>query len=209
MIYVYAIADDPDVPLGQQPGLDGSPVQVLVTGGLAAICSRHARIEPGAHLRALQQHHGVVEAAMSHCTVVPTRFGTSFSDDDALADLLWVRQVQLTRLLADLRGKVELALRIHGVDGGPGDDSFDDLHANLSGLAAAAVLSRRRADAMSAAYLVDRAGLPSFQRSSARIVGAHTKWRASLTGPWPPYSFVNATELPPLSDKTTVGCSHG
>jgi hypothetical protein len=190
MIYVYAIVSEPRLALGSLAGLAGAPVEVLDLSRIAALFSCHDGFPPEAAIDALQRHHRVVEAAASTGTVVPTRFGTTFRGLDDLEQVLIARQDRLAGLLRALRGKVELALRmcISPRIGAP-DDVAKGLLAQLASKAAATVINRREAGMTTAAFLVGGDEVSSFQRCTADLLGNRPEVRASLTGPWPPYSF--------------------
>jgi hypothetical protein len=192
LIYVYAIADDPRLQLARPPGVDGAPITTLVNGPLTAICSLHDQLQLGSSAEELWQHQRVVEAAMERCTVAPTRFGSVLPTPGTLEQILEARRGPLTRLLARLCGKVEVALRARVIEEGAHDcgGALDHVHGALAGRAAATV-RRHDDDAMTAAYLIEAAHLSSFAEETARVVGAHPEVRVSLTGPWPPYSFVD------------------
>jgi hypothetical protein len=196
MIYVYGIVDKPDLDLAAQPGLDDAPVEVLAVRNIAALGSFHTSLAPEARLDSLRQHHRVVEAAMAGGTVVPARFGTLFADRYALDEVLTERRDQLAPLLRELSGKVELALRARvcaapGAGGGAPDELLDRMFGTLARQSVSYVFSRRGPGTRCAAYLVAKDDVPSFQQSTARLMGGHPTVQASLTGPWPPYSFTD------------------
>jgi hypothetical protein len=205
MIYVYGIVDRPEVELGFQVGLEGARLEVraahpMAIRPIAAIVSFHDQLPRQARLDALQQHHRVLEAAMTNCTVLPTRFGTTFADVGALERALTARQDQLAGLLGMLHGKVELAVRTRvSSQSGDRDDALDErvdrLFSALASQATAAVVNRREPGTMTAAFLVPEDAVQSFQQATARIIGDRPAVRASLTGPWPPYSFTDTAVL--------------
>jgi len=196
LIYVYAIADDPRLQLARPPGVDDAPIATMANGPLTAVCSFHEHLELGSSAEELWQHQRVVEAAMERCTVAPTRFGSVLPASRTLEEILEARRESLTRLLTQLKGKVEVALRARVVEEGAHDcgAALDHLHGAMSARAAATV--RRHHDGtMTAAYLIDAAHLSGFAAETARVAGAHPEVRLSLTGPWPPYSFVDPAAL--------------
>jgi hypothetical protein len=68
-----------------------------------------------------------------------------------------------------------------------------ELHAPLDGLAAASVVRDRAAPpaVLVAAYLVDAVAVEDFRRHAQSIAARHEDMQIHLTGPWPPYSFVD------------------
>lgn len=66
-------------------------------------------------------------------------------------------------------------------------------HANASRLDDEA--DDRQAASAAAAFLVPRDGIVAFQEIVGEVANAHPHLALICTGPWPPYSFVNAGEL--------------
>jgi Gas vesicle synthesis protein GvpL/GvpF len=68
------------------------------------------------------------------------------------------------------------------------------LHEPLAAFAAGARRWRVRApgEVLRAAYLVDRAAVPGFRAGVERLQRRHPGTAILCTGPWPPYSFVEA-----------------
>ena len=76
--------------------------------------------------------------------------------------------------------------------------SAEEIHAVLSGLAAASLLRPPQAPQLSAqsgqmilnsAYLVDAESAGRLEEAVASLASQHPAVRVELTGPWPPYSF--------------------
>src|SRR4051812_20334255 len=114
-VYVYGVvaAEGPRVAL--PPGVGGSrPLLHRRSGdGLAAIVSPIRDAAPHATKRDLRAHEEVLRAALDvRDPVLPLRFGTVYRDSAELEEqLLAPAAVELQRLLAELRGCVELELR--------------------------------------------------------------------------------------------------
>jgi len=82
-----------------------------------------------------------------------------------------------------------------------------ELCAALVSQATASRLDAEPADrqGMSAAFLVPRDRLASFQAIVGRIADAHPELALLCTGPWPPYSFVSASAAEPAAMRSGDG----
>jgi hypothetical protein len=109
--YVYGIVrGDGAAPAGK--GIAGAPLELVGGEEVAALTS----VAPGEYLEAgredLLTHSRVLEATLDQGTVLPMRFGVVVPDDETLrARLLDGRREELLAQLAEMEGKVELALK--------------------------------------------------------------------------------------------------
>jgi hypothetical protein len=110
--YVYGIVAQAATP-PSQPGIGGAPVRLIGGHSAAALVSsvapdavRMGRSEALAHAR-------VLEAALSHGTVLPMRFGVVMDgDDEVRRRLLTAHDEELKEQLERFEGKVEVNLRV-------------------------------------------------------------------------------------------------
>src|SRR3954469_20091186 len=109
MLYVYAISESSRPP--QVTGLHDAPLRVVDAAGLSAIVSEHGDLRLEAGEDELWTHESVVEQAMGDGAVLPMRFGSSLSDEPAVAAALRTGQQGYRRALDRVRGAVELAVR--------------------------------------------------------------------------------------------------
>ena len=211
MIYLYALTES--APPGfRKFGLDDEPVRSLAISGFHVVHTSHApRFEPGATPAELWTHEAIVDELLESGTVLPFRFGTMLSDRDAVAAAVTRRADEFRRTFAELRDRVELAIRVAAVqkadDGAPRDGTEylavragtqraqDEVAAAvLTPLDALAAASRRRdadrAHVIRASYLVDRGDVPRFASAVRGLQQKHPELAVSCTGPWAPYSFV-------------------
>ena len=124
MIWVYAICERPDVPPPRRRGIAQAPLDGVREGELLAVISRHAHAPGDPALDTLWVHERVVERIMADRAVLPMRFGTKLADDDALREVLSVRQAEFLATLDRVRGRVEVGVRAMqpaGVLSGAGD----------------------------------------------------------------------------------------
>jgi hypothetical protein len=171
-------------------------------GRLVAFVQRGVEHPPAPDETALREHdRAVAELMASHDAVLPMRFGTVVESDDEVRELLARRGEELRGQLAHVRGRVEMGVRAPW-DGGPivansGGEfmrakaerraaarrAAAAVHEPLSELAVDSVLRLNpREDTMfSAAYLVEREEAGEFADRARPL--------ATVTGPWPPYSF--------------------
>lgn len=208
MIYVYAIAEA-DAELPDSAGIDDEPLYLVSEGRVAGVCSHHERVRFAPEPAALWRHDQVVEATMSGGAVLPTRFGTTFEDADALRAALGREADRLHRGLDEVRGCVELAVRVSLPVPAPAPrgSGREYVHGELARLRereaaadrtlgpleALAVRSRTgqtgRED-LTASYLVRADAVAGFTEQVRVLAQRHSELALSCTGPWPPYSFV-------------------
>ena len=183
MIALYAVTDHPAPPLP-------APLSAVAREGIAFVCG--AAPAPG-DLSAdlLWQHENLLEKLMEDRDLLPVRYGTVLTDEDAAARALVERHAELARALERVRGAVELSLRVAATEDVPWPLAHRAVHRPLSLLARDSTERPRRAagELMRAAYLVDRTAVSGFVDRVARIQLSHPELRLLCTGPWPPYSF--------------------
>jgi hypothetical protein len=196
VIELYAITDDPTPP--------DPPLRAVRCDGLTALCAPAEPLEGELTPDALWRHEGVVEALMEDRDLLPVRFGTLVSDEEAAARAVTERRDELAARLDRVRGAVELALRAHPrrPDEAPvADSGVDYMHAKARRVEAARLLHEPLAflardsvvqpgpELLRAAYLVDRQAVDGFVSLVQRLAEAHSELDLVCTGPWPPYSF--------------------
>jgi Gas vesicle synthesis protein GvpL/GvpF len=216
MIWVYAVAERPELPLPRERGLAQAPLEGVVAGPLLAVVTRHDQTPAEPEADSLWTHDRVVERVMADRAVLPMRFHTTQPDDDALRAALLPRERELCAALDHVRGRVELGVRAvaAAADGAPApagepesgrewlqrrlatDRLASAVHDPLGRLA---VAEHRRAPAapgevLRAAYLVDRGALARFGAEVERLQRELRDVDVLCTGPWPPYSFVSPPE---------------
>lgn len=217
MLYVYALVDaGVETPMPPGAGHDGAPLFTVSRGPVAAVCSRHAQLELAIEEDHLWRHEHVIEALMADRAVLPVRFGTTVADDDALAAMLEERGNEFRAALELVRGRVEIAVRAlwsppeppaDGADaeGGPGRAYLlarRDSHRAASAVAQSIHdrLAAGAADArsqvlvtprllLSAAYLVESAGVDAFLHVADDVRRRHPDVELLCTGPWPAHTF--------------------
>lgn len=212
MIYVYAITEPLPLP-DAAAGLAGAPLELISGPGLQAVYSTHASLDPKPEPEAVWTHELVIEQLMKAGAVLPLRFGTTLGDTDELGEILARDRETFGDSLMRVRDCVELAVRVRL----PGDQprhadsgrayvdarlatkrSQDSIArrtlAPLSEMATAATHQRNSADTqlVSASFLVPRDRIDQFVNMVDRLQTHHPELTLSCTGPWAPYSFVEA-----------------
>jgi hypothetical protein len=120
VIWVYAIAERPEVPLPvSTTGLAGAPLEGVCEGSLLAVLSRHVDPAQTSGVDALWKHEHVVERLMADRAVLPMRFGSQLAGDAALRRALASRHDELLSALDRVRGRVELAVHAMSAAGQP------------------------------------------------------------------------------------------
>jgi Gas vesicle synthesis protein GvpL/GvpF len=213
VIWVYAICDRPDLPPPRRRGLAQAPLEGLCEGPLQAIFTRHAGGVGEPAPDALWAHERVVERLMADRAVLPMRFGSRVTDDDALRRVLTSGSDQYVAALARVSGRVELGVRALARNGAAepvpagvtgreyvmaklnggrrAEGEAAALHAPLAALSADARRQPPRGseELLRGAYLVDRLAVARFRAAVERLQAGHPEAAILCTGPWPPYSF--------------------
>lgn len=99
------------VPLENVLGVSGNQVFLYPASDLAIIVSEHNPAEQLTQKSGMD-HARVIADCFQHSTVLPFRFGTVFSDDEALRKSIRSNQRQFVSNIEKLRGKTEMHLKI-------------------------------------------------------------------------------------------------
>lgn len=221
MLHLYGIVEPQTQCAGL--GLDGEQPASVDCGDVAAVVSEHARpLDSAPDEEALWEHERVLEALLEAGPVLPVRFGIRFADRAALLAAVQSRSAELAEMLADVRGRVEVSVRLLARNEAPEPVDEDDasfgpgaryllarlgerraaerkLEAVRARLAPLAVAERSRllprpGTPATAAFLVERNVLERFRREAGKLEQELKDVALVCTGPWPPYNFVG--ELP-------------
>jgi hypothetical protein len=212
VIHLYAF-----VPAGTAlpvaAGIGGGPLAALCVADVAAVVSTVAPdIDPALDREAVVAHGLVVERLREVAdAVLPVRFGERFGDRDELVGAVGDRIPALRESLVRVRGCAEFAVRMLTPDDPTGSAAATDgstymrqrlaaleraeavageLHEPLARWARASVATSGRDHAV--AYLVGNGERAPFEAALAAFVDAHPDVTVVCTGPWAPYSFVEA-----------------
>ena len=203
MIHVYAFADE----LGDLPpldGIDGAPLERRTIDGLEAVFSRRTGGSEPDSLRSDAIVHGKIVEALAEraAAVLPVRFTEESPSNEDLDAAVGRRAAALKLRLEQVRGCVELGLRIVAPVEVPtaatgaefmhalrdGDGAIHDLHRDLVELSREASLRRVGRDRVGA-YLLPREGVGAVQALVERFARERPGLTVLCTGPWAPYSF--------------------
>lgn len=105
------------VPFEFQVGVLGSQIFLYPASDFAVIVSEH-NPEQNLDQKSAVDHARVIAGCFKHSTVLPFRFGTIFSDDEALRRSVRSNQRQFTANVERLRGKAEMHLKVVMDDSG-------------------------------------------------------------------------------------------
>lgn len=99
------------IPLESVVGVDGNQTFLYPASDLAVIVSEH--VSPGElDPRIALEHARVISECFKVATVLPFRFGTVFSDDEALRKSVRSNHRQFSANIERLRGKTEMRLKV-------------------------------------------------------------------------------------------------
>jgi hypothetical protein len=190
--------------LGQRelPDVSGAALATCELGSLTAVVGRSGSEDA-------VRHGLVVEALLDFAdSVLPVRFGQEFEDEQALSRAVAAKRGALEAALADLRGCVEIGVRVlrdddpapaAAADGAAYMRALADreaatagLHRALLGYARASVAAGPLRLRQDTGYLVRRDTVPEFTRAVDAYVATHPELTVLCTGPWAPYSFAAA-----------------
>jgi len=111
-LYVYAIADQPDLDLPNVKGIGDMPISGLRAGDLMAVVSSIDGSTVPLSRANLLCHERVIEALMIARTVLPARFGTTTDHAGRIQKTLTINDDCYRANLERVRGRVEIALRV-------------------------------------------------------------------------------------------------
>jgi hypothetical protein len=167
------------VPMESVLGVSGNQVFLYPASDLAVIVSEHNPQE-ALNQKSGVDHARVIADCFQHSTVLPFRFGTIFSDDDALRKSVRSNQRQFLGNIDKLRGKTEMHLKIFVDDccGKELDRNFDRHFASaenvgreyLSSLRENAARTReRQTRARAVSFQMHRLFMPLDEEVSCRL----------------------------------------
>ena len=216
MIYLYAVAEALEG-LPELRGLHGAPLERRTVDGLDLVVSEHEGTAVDATEEAVLAHARVVAALVGRsAALLPARFGRGFRDEDALRDAIRGRAASLREALAQVRGCVELGVRVLREEPAPSPAPASgrafmeaklarqeeserlarELHEPLAALARASTRTVAQTPRLllSGAYLVEPREVDAFRSRVVELEAAHPELSFVCTGPWPAYSFAGGDE---------------
>lgn len=214
------------MPLTGVTGLFGNQTFLFPASDLAVIVTEH-NSEDSARMdqQAQKDHARVIADCFKHSTVLPFRFGTSFTDDDALRRSVRSNQRHFLANIDRLRGKAEMHLKVLVDDTCPGNtlrnmtvgqEYLHSLHESASRqrerqskaralsvqmhrmfLPLAEEITCKRMDSgkmlLDIAHLIDNKTIERYQNKYSSAIVQMKECKMQLSGPWPPYHFVQRT----------------
>jgi hypothetical protein len=192
-VVLYAVIRSDEVLADTGPGLSGKPLRTIHSNGLGAVVSDDDG-PPETNVNTLWAYEAVMERLLGIASaLLPARFGTTVDEDSEIEAMLAERAGELTAALQEVGGAVEIAVHPAVAEGAQAPDTGTDyMRARLA--------ERRQAEQLeTAAKGLFRASVPRSQSSTAYLVDLAnvrefveriTAQGATVTGPWPPYSFV-------------------
>lgn len=174
--------------------------ELIVVRDMAAVCaqSAYARAEPGPEQ--VEHFASVVDAYNQRGPILPAPMGVVFRSRDAVQRWLELHFVSLSDALNYVENRV--AARVHVWR--PGEPEEREVGADLAAVAAESLRILRHAAVasvplrmekitgivLSAAFLVEHERWNEFVAEMEEQERHNADLRFELTGPWPPYDFV-------------------
>lgn len=201
-------------------GIDDATVEAVPLGDLSVWLSRLEQRPDATLDRVRAHNGVIEAAASGEATPVPLRFGQWVADEQQLAGAIGARAEPLARTLERIAGAVEFGVRIAdpakvaaGAVPTPAestgreylerlaerdrlDPRGEDLARQLRGATAGLVREERVEPLPSAhglvtvAHLVDRKDIAAYRAAVTGFRDRFGDLRFLISGPWPPYSFV-------------------
>jgi hypothetical protein len=232
VIYLYGIIDGCEAPDGIPLGVEDREPYIVPYQGLSAVAGelRHGR--PRAEEALLRKHFSILETLMAHHTVLPVRFGATFTDQAELAAYLALSHASHAAILRRLRGQFEVSVRVAWPETAACTESSSAFLTDESGPGARYLAekfaksesqksSERKANevanvlltslmhystsavwrllsvtpshaGISMAFLLYKDRLIDFRAALSKLTCVNTDLGIFCTGPWPPYSFIDA-----------------
>lgn len=208
-VLLYAVTSSGEEVSGA--GLGGIPLHTVDVPPLAAIVSGPAASRP--RQDELWEYDHVLERLMARHVILPARFGSLMDSGMEVRELLQRRQQELCRSLDRVRGTVEFGVttgwrdQAEPAEPETGTDYLlgrldlhrraSDVARRLEPLGSLARSSRQRVLPrptlpVTASYLVETERTERFIEMVACLDGLLPHVDVICTGPWPPYSFVEA-----------------
>lgn len=217
-IYVYCVGPRSHPEPGPIEGVDGAPVRAETVSGLVAWVSHLSR-PPAPSLEGVRAHNAVVEAATATATPLPFRFGQWFESRDALHRSIDERRDRLELALHRVDRALEFGVRVVDpahqeappdrtsgtaylealalrarqgeADRARGLDAAAALRARLGPLVRDERVEQGGAGTLAAiAHLVARHDTGEYRDKIMEYSRERPELRFLVTGPWPPYGFV-------------------
>jgi hypothetical protein len=181
-----------------RPPVEGT--RLVVVRELAAICGESEYKKLDASVERVEHYTTIVSAYAKRGPVLPTPVGIVFKTADAVERWMELHYVAMSDALSFVDNRVVGRVHIWR----PGAPEERETGSDLAGVAAESLRVVRRAAVatvplraekltgvvLSAAFLVEQELWDEFAKAVEEQGAAATNLRFELTGPWPPYDFV-------------------
>jgi hypothetical protein len=216
MVYVYAVTSGVQRRIGAR-GIAGEPLRRIRVNRMGVIVG-DIRRAPRPTPASLRKHVAIVETiAAAHSAALPARFGTTAASDDEVASLVRARQRGLAELLAAVRNRAQMTIRVATRGAREpfpqrGAQTVDRARAGTDYLRRRAAAARHvpgfdpirgavtrwvrderveRRDSVATVYhLIPRGSATAYRAALDRAAAAAGR-RVIVSGPWAPYAFAS------------------
>lgn len=170
-------------------------VRLVAHGDVAALVWPVPTGVAAADAATLVARHEEVHRALLRGTVAPAPLGITFATEAEVERFLADADPMLQMALARVGARWEFRLHAEVVESALAEglalDLVTHVYAELRRLSTAAIpFSRSGKRILSAAFLVDRAASTRFRDRVDELARLNSGLALDLTGPWPPYDFV-------------------
>ena len=143
----------------------------------------------------VKERHYEVHRALLRGSVVPAPLGIVFETDESVVGFLTEAYATLKGALSRVDGRWEFRLHVDLVESALSEslalDLVTHIYAELRRISHAAIpFPREGKRLLSAAFLVERTQSTAFQDRVEELGRVNSALAVDLTGPWPPYDFV-------------------
>jgi hypothetical protein len=196
-LYVYGVIDAEEIDIDVS-GVDGSErVYTVAEGNVSALVSDVDTTEPERTNENVQAHDEVLRTVMEHDggrTVVPMQFGMAFKNEETLGNVLRGARPAFAKALEELRGTVELGVKVVAEEGADVDaDAVEEAASRLAERSVSEVEGDQFSDRLllNRSYLVERENVGAFGEAVDELESEFDGVLVQYTGPWAPYNFVD------------------
>ncbi len=192
--YVYCLIPSNEVMDFGEIGLFRKKVYTIPYGNISAVVSklplkdyRSFNFEEN-----VKTHDRVIQHVMERFTVIPLAYNQTWKNEDLLETFVRGMEKDANNIFKKLEGKEEFGLKVLKNNGTFKEDELITDLKELRNTTSSAKLGEKFNNEMvlNSFYLVSKERVKEFSDKVEEIKNKHNDLEIKLTGPWPPYNFV-------------------